>query len=58
MRDIVTNPEHENRAALAAVLSTEFLINHVKDEEDLAVLRTRYNRFMNKALRLYKTEMI
>jgi len=58
IQDIVTNPEHENRVALAAVLSTEFSINRVKDEKDLAVLRTRYNRFMNKALRLYKTEMI
>ena len=58
IRDIVTNPEHENRAALAAVLSTEFSINLVKDEADLAALRTRYNNFMNKALGLYKTEMI
>jgi hypothetical protein len=58
VRDIVTNPEHENRVALAAVLSIELSIDLVKDEADLATLRTRYNDFMNKALGLYKTEMI
>jgi len=58
VRDIVTNPEHENRVALAAVLSIEFSIDLVKDEADLAALRTRYNNFMNKALGLYKTELI
>lgn len=58
MRDIIANPEHEKRVALAGLLCTLFDAKRVEDEKDLATLRTRYNSFMNKALGLYKTEMI
>lgn len=58
MRDIIANPEHEKRVALAGVLCTIFAAKCVEDQKDLATLRTRYNSFMNKALGLYKTETI
>lgn len=58
IRDIVTNPEHEKRVALAGVLCTIFDAKRVEDQKDLETLRTRYNSFMNKALGLYKTETI
>lgn len=58
VRDIITNPEHEKRVALAGVICTILDAKRVEDEKDLATLRTRYNSFMNKALGLYKTELI
>lgn len=58
MRDIISNPEHEKRVALAGVLCTIFDAKRIEDQKDLAALRTRYNSFMNKALGLYKTETI
>jgi hypothetical protein len=58
MRDIIANPEHEKRVALAGVLCTIFDAKRIEDDADLKAFRTRYNSFMNKALGLYKTEMI
>jgi hypothetical protein len=58
MRDIIANPEHEKRVALAGVICTIFDAKRIEDDTDLKAFRTQYNSFMNKALGLYKTEMI
>ena len=59
MRDVLGDPEHPMRTALAILVKSDIgYMDTIKTPDELKLLRSRYTRLMNKVLDVFKVEQV